>query len=39
MNIFIDTHAGRVVLHIVAMCGDHEWHWHWVGIVREFHQH
>ena len=26
----------RTLLHILCMLLDHEWHWHWAGIRREF---
>jgi len=29
------SHWGRILLHLVAMMGDHQWAWHWAGIVRE----
>lgn len=34
-SILIGFGVGRMVLHIVAMAGDHEWGWHWKGIMRE----
>jgi hypothetical protein len=31
----VQSHAGRIVLHVVAALRDHEWSWHWAGVVRE----
>lgn len=30
--------AGRVLLHLAAMCGDHCVAFHWAGVMREFHR-
>jgi hypothetical protein len=27
---------GRIVLHVLCLCRDHNYQWHWRGIVREF---
>ena len=35
MNMFAMTRPGRVVLHVIAMFGDHQWRWHLAGIRRE----
>jgi hypothetical protein len=35
MNSFASTRTGRVVLHMIAMLGDHQWRWHLAGIRRE----
>jgi hypothetical protein len=27
------------VLHLLCVCQDHKFQWHWRGILREFHKH
>lgn len=34
--VLVQSHAGRIALHIVAAMRDHEWSWHLSGIRREF---
>jgi hypothetical protein len=35
MSFLCGCRIGRICLHIVAMIGDHQFLWHWAGIMRE----
>ena len=30
-----ESHAGRIVLHLLCLMRDHKWTWHFAGIKRE----
>ncbi len=30
-----DSRAGRMLLHLLCACADHQVRWHWQGIARE----
>jgi hypothetical protein len=32
----VKNRMGRVLLHTLCALRDHQWNWHWRGIVREF---
>ncbi len=34
-NQFAEFSLGRIVLHLLCACQDHEFQWHWRGILRE----
>jgi hypothetical protein len=33
--LLVQFSAGRILLHLLCLCRDHELHWHWLGIRRE----
>jgi len=36
-TILIQFSIGRIILHVVCLCADHKWQWHFNGIERELH--
>lgn len=37
MQIYLaQSSFGRIVLHAVCACRDHNYQWHWHGVLREF---
>jgi hypothetical protein len=31
----VDSHVGRIILHLACLMHDHKWFWHLAGIRRE----
>lgn len=37
MKLFLAQFSfGRIALHVICLAKDHKWHWHALGIAREF---